>query len=295
MNKPIHLVMFSGGAGSWAAGRRVVERHGPEDTRLLFADTLMEDEDLYRFLEEAAADIGAELIHLTEGRTPWEVFFDERFLGNSRVDPCSKILKRKFLRRWLEANYPDPDEVVIYLGIDWTEEHRYDRARPYWEPYKIEAPLCDEPLLDKAQVLDLMRSRGIKPPRLYDLGFPHNNCGGFCIKAGQAQFKRLLETMPERYAYHEGKEQEIRSYLNKDVAILIDRRGGGRKPLTLKDFRLRLVDEGEFDPLDWGGCGCFSPDDGDDAAPLPEPEEEEEMPVPTWDKPEPPWKDEDRW
>ena len=41
-----HLVMFSGGVGSWAAAKRVVERHGTEGVVLLFADTLIEDEDL---------------------------------------------------------------------------------------------------------------------------------------------------------------------------------------------------------------------------------------------------------
>lgn len=51
--------MFSGGAGSWGAAKRTVERHGPDDVLLLFADTLIEDEDLYRYLEEAAANVGA--------------------------------------------------------------------------------------------------------------------------------------------------------------------------------------------------------------------------------------------
>lgn len=46
-----HLVMFSGGAGSYAAAKRVVAEHGPANTLLIFADTKMEDEDLYRFKE----------------------------------------------------------------------------------------------------------------------------------------------------------------------------------------------------------------------------------------------------
>ena len=48
-----HLVMFSGGAGSWAAAKRVAERHGTENLYLIFADTLIEDEDLYRFIDDA--------------------------------------------------------------------------------------------------------------------------------------------------------------------------------------------------------------------------------------------------
>lgn len=118
--------------------------------------------------------------------------------------------------------------------------------------------MTEPPLLDKKDVLREMRAAGIRPPRLYGMGFPHNNCGGFCIKAGQAHFKKLLEQLPERYAYHERREQELREYLDKDVAILRDRRGGTTKPMTLKAFRERLEDTGEYDPEEWGGCGCFS-------------------------------------
>lgn len=96
-----HVVMFSGGLGSWAAARRVVDRHGTSDLVLLFTDTRVEDPDLYRFLDEAAANVGGELVRIADGRTLWDVFRDERFLGNSRVDPCSKILKRKMADRWI--------------------------------------------------------------------------------------------------------------------------------------------------------------------------------------------------
>lgn len=48
------MVQFSGGIGSWSAARRVVAEHGTEDLILLFSDTLIEDQDLYRFLDEAA-------------------------------------------------------------------------------------------------------------------------------------------------------------------------------------------------------------------------------------------------
>src|SRR5689334_14206991 len=51
------VVMFSGGAGSWGAAKRTVERYGAENTRLLFTDTLIEDEDLYRFLIEGSANV----------------------------------------------------------------------------------------------------------------------------------------------------------------------------------------------------------------------------------------------
>lgn len=249
--------MFSGGVGSWGAARRTVDEHGAENATLLFADTLIEDEDLYRYLDQAAANVGAELVRIAEGRDPWQVFFDGRFLGNTRIDPCSRVLKRELMRRWLEE-HRDPADTVVVLGFDWTEMHRAERAAPYWEPWTVEAPLCERPYVAKADLIDSLRAEGIEPPRLYALGFEHNNCGGFCIKAGQAQFERLLRVLPDRYRYHERREQELREYLGKDIAILRDRTGGQLRPLTLREFRERLeIDPTLFDGSEWGACSCM--------------------------------------
>lgn len=69
-----HVVMFSGGVTSWAAGKRIAAAQGTDSLVLLFADTKMEDEDTYRFLPEAAANIGALLVTVADGRDPWQVF-----------------------------------------------------------------------------------------------------------------------------------------------------------------------------------------------------------------------------
>tara|TARA_Y100000310_G_scaffold15089_1_gene15101 strand:+ start:72 stop:842 length:771 start_codon:yes stop_codon:yes gene_type:complete len=254
----VPIVMFSGGIGSWATAGRMAAKYGADKMILLFADTKMEDEDLYRFLNEAAADVGGELVIETEGRDPWQVFRDVKFLGNSRVDPCSRILKRQLLRQYIESHHA-PGNTVIGIGFDWTEAHRFERAKKHWAPWRIEAPMLEAPYHKKSDLLRMLEVCGITPPRLYEMGFPHNNCGGFCIKAGQAHFANLLANLPERYAYHERKEQELRSHLGKNIAILRDRRDGKTKPLTLKAFRESIEDGVQPDMFEWGGCGCFAP------------------------------------
>ena len=253
-SKPEHVVMFSGGAGSWAAAKRVAQKRGTERMVLLFADTLIEDADLYRFLDEAAANIGAPLVRIAEGRTPWEVMEDEKIIGNSRFDPCSKILKRKFMDKWRNTNC-DPETTTIYVGIDWTEVNRMTAIKARTAPWRYEAPMCEAPYLSKAQVLDELRAAGIEPPRLYAQGFAHNNCGGECIKAGQAQWALLLRTNRPRYMAREEWEEGMREKVG-DHSILRDRTGGVSKPLTLRHFRLRVEANQEFDQLEFGGCGC---------------------------------------
>lgn len=249
------IVNLSGGANSWLTAQRVKEQHGTDDLVLLFADTMIEDEDLHRFLADVSESIGVPITRIADGRDPWEVFFTHRMMGNSRIDLCSRILKRELLDRWHE-DHCDPFDTTIYVGISWDESHRLLAIRDRLAPWRVESPLCEWPYLTKPQVLAACREAGIVPPRLYEMGFPHNNCGGFCVKAGQAQFLTLLRMMPERYRYHEEKEQEFRAFIGKDVSIMRDRTGGETKPLTLRAFRERIEAGGQCDLFDWGGCGC---------------------------------------
>lgn len=249
-----HVVNYSGGVCSFWAAHRVIQRHGVQDVTLLFADTLIEDQDLYRFNGDAERFLGVKITRIADGRTPWQVMRKERMIGNSRIDPCSKILKRNLLWKWIDANAVE-FEAVIYLGLDWTEGHRLDRLRLRKPQWKIEAPMMNEPVWDKTRMFAELVKVGIAIPRLYTMGFPHNNCGGFCIKAGQAHFAHLLRVLPERFAFHEAQEKELNATLGKGT-ILKESIGGQSVPLSLQTLRERIEAGKQFDRLDWGGCGC---------------------------------------
>lgn len=267
------VIQLSGGVASWAAARLIIDAEGSDHVTLLFADTLIEDDDLYRFLGDAEKNLGLPIERTADGRTPWELFRSEKFIGNTRVDICSRVLKRELLRSWLDEHHPDGVRVAV--GIDWTEIHRCDRITEGLRPHVAVYPLIDAGI-DKVQAFEMLAETGIPEPDLYKLGFEHNNCGGFCVKAGQAQFARLLITKPERYAMHEAEEEATRDFFGKDVAILRDRRKASvaawneehqpeklRKaiPMTLREFRERVA-TGDYDASDIGGCGCATDDDG---------------------------------
>jgi 3'-phosphoadenosine 5'-phosphosulfate sulfotransferase (PAPS reductase)/FAD synthetase len=245
-----HVVSFSGGVCSFWAAARVIEKHGAANTTLLFADTLIEDEDLYRFNREASAYLGVPITRIADGRNPWEVMRDVRMIANSAIDPCSKHLKRQLLDRWHREHCLEMT-TTIYLGLDWTEGHRLKRTRAALAPWNVEAPMMWEPFWDKTRMFCELTKIGIEPPRLYKMGFPHNNCGGFCVKAGQAHFAHLLRTMPDRYRWHEEQEAKMRELVGDHSIIRMK-----GQPVSLREFR-ELIEAGkEYDPLEWGGCGC---------------------------------------
>lgn len=256
-----YVVQFSGGVGSWASARRLVD--AGKQVELLVACTNSEADDWWPFVEACQADLDVPMTVLDNGgRTIWDVFREQRFLGNTRVDICSRILKRDPLRRWLETNR-DP---AVVIGFDWTEQHRIDRAVGHWHPWRIVAPLAEPPYVEKWALLAELEAHGISIPELYLQSFSHNNCGGGCVKAGQAQWERLLRIRPATYAAAETEEEKLRVELG-DVAILRDRSHGDSRPLPLRVFRERLESQPAlFDGDDWGACSCMTPADDNEVA-----------------------------
>lgn len=252
----MYICHLSGGLASWQAAKRTAERVGRQNVILLFADTKAEEKSTYAFLEQCVADIGRVWgWHvLCDGRTPWEVFKDERFLGNSRVDPCSRILKRELIGRWVSERFT-PESCVQVFGFDWTEPHRFERLQKRFYPWPVEAPLLEPPFLEKYDMVRLAHEGGLIVPLMYRLGFQHNNCSGKCVKAGQAHFAKLLQIRPEFYADAEREEEKLRQRLG-NVSILTDRRGGSKKPMSLAQFRQRIA-AGDYDRYDYGSCSCF--------------------------------------
>jgi len=252
-----HVIFFSGGICSYLAAKRAIREAPAAETLLLFCNTMMEDEDLYRFLKESAKRLDRRLITIADGRTPWEVFSDNKMLGNPFIDPCSRVLKRALARRWIEQHC-DPHATTLYLGLSYYEEHRIKKNQAAWKPWRTEYPMCQRPLLDQCEMIAEVAGDGLRPPRLYELGFPHNNCGGFCVKAGHAHFRHLLKVLPERYRQHEEQELQLRNLLRKPVTILRDNTARGRRPITLAEFRERC-ESGEPPARDeeWGGCACM--------------------------------------
>jgi hypothetical protein len=250
-----HIVSFSGGMGSFAEAKSCVDKYGKENVTLLFADTLMEDEDLYRFKDECVAFLGCELVTLTNGKTPFEIFKQEKFMGNSRVDLCSRMLKREPLNNWFTDNFA-VDEAQMHLGIDYSESHRLDGVQKRMSPYIYRSTLVEEgKIINK----DYSEQFGIKRPRLYDWKLGHNNCGGFCIKAGLGHYKALYEANPERYREFESKEQEVYDVIGATYPFLNKTENKVLRRLTLKQYREEFLMQGKVTALEsqeYGGCGC---------------------------------------
>ena len=252
-----YQISFSGGLGSAVSALLAVENG--VDFNLIFADTLIEDEDLYRFNRDVARACGKEIIHLTDGRTPWDVYVDKRWIGNTRTAHCSTELKTIPIKKWLDENAELNDPLV--LGMDFSEMDRIARAQKQWAPRPV-ISLINIYNVWRPEWPDVLARHDIEPPRLYKMGYEHNNCGGFCCKAGLVQFERLLRNNPERFKYHEDEMERVMQEIGPTAKpFLRQSYQGETQYLTLKDFRKGVEEKTmELPMFDDAGCGCFTDD-----------------------------------
>lgn len=71
------------------------------------------------------------------------------------------------------------------------------------------------------------------------------------------QYYIWAEHFPERFAYAEQVEEDMRQALGKDISYMKRSVNGITRPYTLKQLRSDIEAHREIDLFDIGGCGCF--------------------------------------
>lgn len=204
---------------------------------------------LDRLFEVVCNDTG---LHRERFVDPWASFSKHGYIGNTRVDICSWMLKREPRRAFTDRLL---GEIEICLGFNWTEIARLDKAIA--NESNLIAPLAT----DFVNTFDLWdefhAASGIQEGEAYGLGLAHDNCSGACVKSGQAQWKLVWEKRPEVYEWCENRMEEIMGENPNLKPFLRKTIGGELKYLSLKEYRVLILEpQLEVDLQDFGGCGC---------------------------------------
>ena len=211
--KTTHIIFFSGGASSYLAAKRVIEKYGKQNVKLLFTDTNAEEPLLYKFLIEARKKLDVPLIYLdNDGKDIWDIAFEDKMLFNSKIANCTKRLKIRSADKFIRSNF-SPESTVLHLGLDWGETNRHQAPRLNWYPYRVEYIMNEAPLLFKEDYLKEIERDGLPILESYKMGFEHGNCSGFCFKAGIGHFVHLLKTKPDYYFYNAEKERQLQEVI----------------------------------------------------------------------------------
>jgi len=131
-----HIISFSGGLGSFAVACLVKEKFPLDHIELVFTDTHFEDEDLYRFINEASDKLALQLVVLSnkDKDTPLTLMEKDNFMYNSRVAKCSYKLKSKVFREYLKTQQKD---CILYFGIGFEESHRVSAITNAYKNHQV--------------------------------------------------------------------------------------------------------------------------------------------------------------
>lgn len=181
---------LSGGVSSFISAYLVKEQLD----ELIYIDIEDQHEDTLRFVKECANKIG---VPLTILKSPYgsveNVINQFQYINGPAGAKCTEVLKRRERAKWEEAH---KDKQLVYVwGYDYNEERRIERIQESLPHAEHIFPLRDKGI-DKDQAHGMLKMLNIKRPKLYDMGYPNNNCVG-CVKGSLGYWNKIRQDFPE--------------------------------------------------------------------------------------------------
>lgn len=155
---------------------------------IAYCKTGSEDSDNERFMQDCVKWFGMDITHLKSEKyeNTWHVWESRQYISGIDGAPCTSHLK---INPRIAFQRPDDIHVFGYTA-DKRDVMRAEALRENWPDLKIMTPLIDRGIT-KAACLAMIKTAGIKPPRVYAMGFPCANCIP-CCKATSPDYWSLV-------------------------------------------------------------------------------------------------------
>jgi|TARA_R110000824_G_scaffold160965_7_gene336085 hypothetical protein len=249
-NKDI-TVWFSCGVASAVAAKYTLMRYGEHNRiRIVNNPVKEEHEDNQRFLKDVETWLGVKIEQAISKEFPEysaeEVWKKYKYMAGIAGAPCTMRLKKHARQQWEQRNNSDH----IVLGFTYEEKNRASRFKLTERDTLI--PVLIDEKLTKQDCFDVIDKADIRPPKIYEHGFPNANCIG-CVKATSTTYWNLVrQEFPEVFKRRADQSKEIGAKLvrYKGTRIQLHDLPETAKGHSIKTYRKKL--QGElFD------CGIF--------------------------------------
>ncbi len=246
-----HIVSLSGGKDSTAMLLRMLEEEMPVDI-ILFCDTGLEFEAMYRHIDKLERYIGRPITRLKSGKSFEYLFFDhmtrrknpelEGRHGYSWAGPrnrwCTAMLKTRIIDRYLREISKEYN-IVQCIGIAADEPHRIHEFR---------YPLVEWGMTE-ADCLTYCKERGFDWDGLYDI-FHRVSCW-CCPLQSLEELRKLRRHFPElwerlRYMDRHTWRTFLKNYSVEQLEVRFafeEERTAKGLPIKGKDFFAELKEK----------------------------------------------------
>tara|TARA_R110001599_G_C12089271_1_gene645871 strand:- start:66 stop:911 length:846 start_codon:yes stop_codon:yes gene_type:complete len=216
---------WSGGITSAVACKLSIDLYGKENLRIIFIDTMNEDDDTYRFMKDCSDWYGIEIetITSTKHKSIQEVWRRYNALNNAKGAVCSSELKRQVRETWEKTN----EWKHQIFGFELDE---YKRAKGMVLNHPQTKPLFPLMMygLSKKDCIKIVQDADIEVPNMYSLGFLNNNCFKTgCVQGGIGYWQKMGRDFPEKFDAMAKMEHELTDVKGKPVTMLKDQSKSG--------------------------------------------------------------------
>jgi 3'-phosphoadenosine 5'-phosphosulfate sulfotransferase (PAPS reductase)/FAD synthetase len=192
-----HIVSFSGGKDSTYMLIKMLEKNMPIDD-IIFADTGMEFQELYDYIDRIEKLIGLKITRLKPKKTWDDLFFHKKqrgkHIGQINAFPMTMAcdMTRQLKLDTIERYYRSiKGDFTVYIGIAFNEPERYERLKP-----NERAPLYEWQITEDFIIEELKRM-GLHNP-LYDT-FDRLGCYT-CPNMTIKELRLMRKRYPKEYA-----------------------------------------------------------------------------------------------
>jgi 3'-phosphoadenosine 5'-phosphosulfate sulfotransferase (PAPS reductase)/FAD synthetase len=225
----MNVSWFSAGVSSFIA--TYLMRN--EVDKIMYIHIDNQHEDSIRFIKDCEKLLGKEIEILQSKYANVEnVIKQFRFINSPYGAKCTDVLKKRVRKEW-ERQHKDEDITYVW-GYDLKEKHRQERLIEAMPDFKHRFPLIERELT-KEDVHGMCWRLGIDRPKMYELGYPNNNCIG-CVKGGKGYWNKIRIDFPDVFERMAKLEREVGATCIKETYLdELDPKAGREQKIILDD------------------------------------------------------------
>lgn len=212
-----HIIQFSGGCASAYVAYLVSLEFPLKDIILLRHNTFAECPDTERFINEVSELLHIPITEVNDGRSLWEVIYDNNMLPSDRFRFCTRILKQEPAEKFLSSI---TDDYILYNGFGVKEWRRVQRSLARAEALGrvVKSPLYDLKISDEF-IRDTIKNHWrICLPDSYRY-LSHNNCIPCFVSHSKSHFKSVAKYYPEEYEKAIKAEEHIGFQVFENISL----------------------------------------------------------------------------
>lgn len=189
------VAWWSAGVTSAVACKMAIDKYGSDNVDLVYFHIASAHPDNKRFMSDCEKWYGKTIRTVSNDKydDQFDVIESTRFINGPYGAKCTGELKKNVRLKVQRDN----DYEAQVFGFEYSRKE-INRALRFADQHPETNPqfLLIDARLTKQDCVNVIAAQGITIPKMYELGYPNNNCVG-CVKGGMGYWNKIRDDFPD--------------------------------------------------------------------------------------------------